>query len=105
MTLFAFDMDSCALPLPRARASDPVTSHQAAASAKDLAKEHHALILRMLRCGPGGADAIAARTCGKLSGHQVNKRLGEMQRAGIIRLTGETVQSNSGRAQRVWRIA
>ena len=102
---FAFDLDSGAVQLPRARSSDPITSHQAAASAKELAKEHHALILRMLRCGPGGADDIAARTCGKLSGHQVNKRLGELGKAGAIRLTGKTVQSTSGRAQREWCLA
>ena len=51
---FAFDLDSGTTYIdpPRARVSDPITSHQAAASAKDLAAQHHILILGALRRGP-----------------------------------------------------
>jgi predicted Rossmann fold nucleotide-binding protein DprA/Smf involved in DNA uptake len=86
-----------------ARSSDPATSHQAAAQAGGLATEHQRLILDALGQGPAGASGIAAR-CG-LSGHQVNKRLTELARAGRIVETGRTVRSASGRGEREWRCA
>jgi len=35
--------------------------------------------------------------------HQVNKRLGELRRAGLVETTGETRPSASGRPERVYR--
>lgn len=85
----------------RARARDPVTSHLAAESAKDLAARHHRLILACLeQHGALGKDGIAART--RLDGVQTCRRLTELQRAGLIALTGRTVQSTAGRAEREW---
>lgn len=91
------------LPIFRAaaRASDPVTSHQAAAEAVDLAEEHRAKILDALVQGPAGASTIAAR-CGLIP-HQIGRRLSELERAGRIVLTGRTVRSASGRGEREWR--
>ena len=102
---FAFDLDSGTTYIdpPRARVSDPITSHQAAASAKDLAAQHHILILGALRRGPAGVDRIAAIT--KLTTYQVSKRMAELERSGAARLTGKTVQSTSGRGQREWCLA
>jgi predicted ArsR family transcriptional regulator len=88
---------------PRARRSDPVTSHQAAASAKELAQQHHILILGALMAGPAGVDRIAATT--RLTSYQVSKRMSELERAGAARPTGKTVQSTAGRAQREWERA
>jgi hypothetical protein len=48
-----------------------------------------------------GKDGIGART--QLDGHAVGKRLPELQRMGLIGLTGRTVKSDSGRAEREWR--
>lgn len=90
-----------ALPLfARARATDPVTSHQAAITAP--VAEHQRLILVALQQGPAGASLIASR-CG-LVAHQVNKRLPELARTGRITLTGRTVVSASGRGEREWRV-
>ena len=92
------------LPLfarPAARASDPATSHAAAAQAVDLRSHHQRIILEALQAGPAGASVIAER-CG-LAGHQVNKRLTELARRGKIWLTGRNVSSASGRAEREWR--
>ena len=95
-------MDS--LPLfAAARRTDPQTSHQAARSARSFAGEHHQAILEALAHGPAGASGIAAR-CGLLA-HQVNKRIGELARAGRIVETGRTVRSASGRGEREWRCA
>lgn len=92
------------LPLfAAARASDPVTSHQAAAQAGGLATKHQRQILAALLEGPAGASGIAAR-CGLLS-HQVNKRINELARDGLIVQTGRVVTSSSGRWEREWRCA
>jgi predicted ArsR family transcriptional regulator len=88
--------------LPLFRRNDPATSQAAAATVKAFAGEHHAAILEALAHGPAGASGIAAR-CG-LSGHQVNKRLTELARAGRIVETGRLVRSGSGRGEREWQI-
>jgi len=90
------------LPLfAAARRTDPATSKVAAASVRAFQGEHHAAILEALSHGPAGASGIAAR-CGLL-GHQVNKRLTELAKAGRIVETGRVVTSASGRGEREWR--
>lgn len=92
--------DAPVMDAPRARRTDPATSHAAAASAVQLAQDHHAMILQALQHGPAGKDGIAARI--GLDGHRTGKRMCELERAGLIRLTGRTVPSASGRAEREW---
>jgi len=88
---------------PRVRASDPITSYEAADSIKEMAIDHHQVILDCLRNhGALGKDGIAAHT--KLDGNQVARRLNEMSKRDLIVLTGNTVKSNSGRNEREWRI-
>ena len=89
---------------PRARRRDPITSHLAAEQAKQLRQRHHNLILAALRThGEQGKDGIAART--SLTGVQVCRRLDELHHMGLIRLTGKTVMSTAGRAEREWAAA
>jgi len=86
---------------PRARNSDPLTSHLAAA-ALTTATDHYTAIHEALTLhGPAGKDKIAALA--GLDPSQVARRLPEMRRLGLVGLTGETVQSNSGRAEREWQ--
>jgi len=86
---------------PRARNSDPATSH-AAAGAVTTAAAHYGLIhAALILFGPAGKDRIAALA--GLDPSQVARRLPEMRRLGLVGLTGETVQSNSGRAEREWQ--
>jgi hypothetical protein len=90
--------------LPQARRSDPPTSHQAAASARELQAQHHRVIVACLkRHGPLGKDGIAART--GLTGVAVARRTAELERAGFIQPTGKTVLSTAGRHEREWRAA
>jgi len=107
MNQLAIDFGTPARPadtLPRARKRDPATSHAAAAAAASLSGEHQAAILAALaRFGALGKDGIAART--RLSGVQVCRRLPELERAGLVAPTGRTVPSDSGRAEREFRIA
>jgi len=85
----------------RARNTDPITSWEAAGSAKDLAKAHAALILKTLQeQGPLGKDGIAFFAV--MDGHQVARRLPEMERNNLVGLTGKTVKSYAKRAEREW---
>lgn len=86
--------------LPRARASDPLTSHVAAASALPLAKHHAALIIAALAKGPGTIYALAERS--GLDHVAVARRMKELERQSLVRLTGETAPSPSGRPCGVW---
>jgi hypothetical protein len=86
---------------PRARTRDPLTSKLAAA-AVTTAGAHYAQIHDALTLhGPAGKDRIA--TLAGLDPSQVARRLPEMRRIGLVGLTGETVQSRSGRAEREWQ--
>jgi len=87
----------------RARIIDPITSHMAAESVADVATVHMDVIHACLkRFGPLGKDGIAEKT--GLINSQVARRLPEMQKLGMIGLTGKTVASNSGRQEREWII-
>ena len=87
----------------RARNTDPITSWQAADESKDLAKAHAALILKTLQeQGPLGKDGIAFFAV--MDGHQVARRLPEMEKEGFVGLTGKFVKSIAGRAEREWCI-
>ena len=86
----------------RARATDAITSFQAADSIKDVAKMHQEVIVACLqRFGALGKDGIATHT--GLQSNQVARRLSELEKIGLIELTGQTVKSNSGRQEREWR--
>ena len=85
----------------RARNLDPITSWQAADEAKSLAIQHAAVILKTLQeQGPLGKDGIAFFAV--LDGNQVARRLPEMQRDGLVGLTGKTVKSMAKRQEREW---
>ena len=88
---------------PRVRATDPVTSFEAAEAIKPVVSDHHRIILEcLLEHGALGKDGISART--KLDGNQIARRLSEMKRIGLIELTGNTVKSNSNRNEREWNV-
>lgn len=83
------------------RSTDPHTSAAAAEQAKAFAQQHHARILMVLRDhGPRGKDGIA-----RLSGLDrvaVARRMKELQRIGLVALTGKDVLSAAGRPEREW---
>ena len=95
------EMRMAALTTPRARNTDPVTSH-AAANAVDFAGAHHKAIYEaLLRAGPSGKDRIA--DWANLDRSQVARRLKEMLKLGLVVLTGELVMSRSNRSEREWQ--
>jgi len=86
---------------PRARNSDPATSHAAAAAVTTAAGHYGLIHAALILFGPSGKDRIAALA--GIDPSQAARRLPEMRRLGLVGLTGETVQSNSGRAEREWQ--
>ena len=88
---------------PLCRASDPITSFEAADSARHFRHTHESLIVDMLALfGPMGVDDIAM-FC-SLEPHAVGKRIKKLADDGRIAFTGEYVTSRSGHRQRQWRI-
>ena len=89
---------------PLARASDPLTSFEAADRVGEFRASQERLIVSVLaEHGSLGADGIAAR-CGLLA-HAVGKRLHKLELENRIELTGRVVKSTSGCNQREWRVA
>ena len=78
------------LPLPVARRTDPKVSHEAAAKAASIAPSHRNIIAAALRYSPGTVKQISDR-CG-LSQYAVSKRLPELERMGLIELTGRELE-------------
>jgi hypothetical protein len=88
------------LPLfAAARSTDPGTSHKAARRAPRAGQCR--AVLEALRAGPAGQTEIGRR-CGLLP-HQVNKRLADLQRAGMAVPTGREVVNEGGNREREWR--
>jgi len=99
----AFDKMFNLSEFPRVRKTDPETSFQAAESIKPVVNQHYQVILECLQTyGALGKDGIASLT--NLDGNQVARRLNEMQKIGLIQLTGKTVKSDSGRSEREWTV-
>jgi predicted transcriptional regulator len=89
---------------PLARSNDPVTSFEAAESARAFIPTHENIILEVLgHAGPSGVDKIAGYA--GLEPHAVGKRMKKLEGLGLACLTGKDVDSDSGRKQREWRIA
>jgi predicted transcriptional regulator len=87
----------------RVRTSDPITSYEAADSAKDLASKHFGIIVDCLKAhGALGKDGIAQHS--GLDSNQVARRLNELSNMDLIELTGRTVKSKSGRNEREWKV-
>jgi predicted ArsR family transcriptional regulator len=80
---------------PRARASDPATSHAAAKRAASTAGGHREAIVEALVGGPAGQSEIAKRT--GLTVAAVSKRLKELRDACRIERCGECLSGTGGR--------
>ncbi len=77
------------LVVPLARRTDPATSHAAANRAASIAPSQRNIIAAALAYEPGTVKMIADRT--GLSQYAVSKRLPELERMGLIRLTGREI--------------
>jgi predicted ArsR family transcriptional regulator len=86
---------------PLCRASDPVTSFEAADRVKEFQSDHCTSILMALkRKGQAGAEQIAAMT--SLDAYQVRKRLSDLQKRELVQPHQETRLTATGRRERLW---
>lgn len=83
-----------------ARATDPVTSHAAAARVSEFAAEHYVRILRALDSGPAHIYAIAERA--GLNHVQVARRITELANGHRVVTVGQPIRGPTGRKCRVW---
>jgi DNA-binding MarR family transcriptional regulator len=75
------------LTFPLARASDPLTSHQAADRVVQSGRIYtqRAEILRVVREAPGSTASEIARALGQTSNHIASRRLPELEDEGFVR--------------------
>lgn len=89
--------------IPRVRATDPLTSHIAAAGSVRFADSHAARILHVLK--NGFSDGMCAEEIGEACGLtvvQVDRRTIEMQRKGLIRVVQRDGKDLTAHGMRVW---
>lgn len=96
------------LAIPLARRSDPETSYRAADRATQFKAKHESTIFNAIfEAGPRGATAKEIAAVTGLTDVQVNRRLGNMGRRGVIERNANTDCSEY--EQRggccVWRVA
>lgn len=90
---------------PRARSSDPWTSHAAAAQVPSFAERQHAQIMAVLEQHADGltASEIAARV-GVLDRVQVGRRMSELRDQHRVTESGETRKNQNNRHELVWKV-
>jgi DNA-binding MarR family transcriptional regulator len=92
-------IDAAVSTLPLFRKTDPPTSVAAGERArKTFVTGQARAVLEALRAGPAGQTEIGRR-CGLLP-HQVNKRLADLAKVGLVELTGRKVEAGT---EREWR--
>lgn len=87
---------------PLARATDPLTSHEAAARVAEFASAHHQRVMDALRRAGGRAGAEQIAFVAGMDAYAVRKRLPELAEAGAVRVTDDTAMTRSGRRERIW---
>lgn len=91
------------LPVPRARQSDPSTSHDGIRTVSLRAGTQAARLARAYRDAGELTDDEAGQIAG-LRDAGYWKRCSDLRRAGIIEPTGETRPGRSGEQQRICRL-
>jgi hypothetical protein len=89
---------------PRARKTDPATSHEAARRAELFATSHAERIVCALRMrGPSTAHELEPHT--RLNYVQIDRRMHELVKAGRIKKTLLTRPTPTGGRAQVWELA
>jgi predicted ArsR family transcriptional regulator len=90
-------------PEPRARTTDPETSHEAAVSMSDAAASQRAEIYQhLLTVGPATADAIDLALGYRVT--SAGRRLPELRDLGKVVMLEGTGLTRSGRQARLWAV-
>jgi hypothetical protein len=88
------------VPMPAARAKDPMTSHKAAEGAKVFAPSQKEQILEALRIGPASKTEISRRT--GINDVAVARRCSELVKERKVLVLSEDGVSASGNVERVY---
>lgn len=100
--------------MPHARTTDPVTSHEAAASVSNLTKTQQTILDLFKRAGKPMTDnqligwyfwAVSNIEAPRASDSGIRSRRAELTRAGKLRDSGARHQLPSGRNAIVWELA
>ena len=98
-----FDLFDSMFAPPRARSTDPDTSHSAAARLNEFAAGHCRKIYAKL----GAMGAASAEQLGDALGmdpYAVRKRLADLAHAKLAEATKEKRMTRARRAERIWRL-
>lgn len=88
-----------------ARTTDPSTSHEAAASMRSVAHTQRLYILEYLgKCGERGATADELDTALGWRVGRAGRRLGELLKAGLVRVAPTTRETATGRQAQVYAL-
>lgn len=91
--------------MARARNTDPITSHLAGASVKDVTKTQE-YVLKALRRSRTDVELVEAynnlKTAPRASESGIRSRRAELVRKGLVVDTGKRVRLSSGRYAIVW---
>jgi len=90
-------------PNPRARRSDPRTSHIAAASMREAAADHRARIMQALGETTRPLSAEQISTFLSIDKVQVGRRMHELVRTGLVEVTSQIVKTSTGRPAQTYR--
>jgi hypothetical protein len=98
-TAFAFDT---AVRRPRARASDPETSHDAAQSVERLTEKHEYMLALLRDVGPATDERLFQYAIAVMSESGARTRRSELVAMGLVRDSGKRRKTRSGRNAIVW---
>ena len=86
---------------PLCRASDPITSFEAADRVKEFQASHQKrIVIALLMLEQGGAEEISEIT--GLEAYQIRKRLAELEKMGVAQPCKQTRLTACGRRERLW---
>lgn len=88
------------MPAPAARGTDPTTSHEAAAGAKDFSGGQIDRILEALQLGPASKTELWRRT--SISDVAIARRCSDLVKAGKLVVISEDGVSLTGKRERVY---
>lgn len=95
---------------PKARSTDPATSHEAAPDPltpdglRRMTDGQYLVLSKFRRHGPMSDESLVVRLAGRLSPSGARTRRSELARLGALLPAGETVTA-SGRKTIVWKLA
>ena len=89
--------------VPRARRTDPNTSHEAAVTMRETAASPRSKILAFLK-EHGGATGDGLDEALGWKHATANRRLPELRELGLVTMTDEMGVTRSGRRARIWRL-